>query len=131
MSEKTVSARDIVETFWGNDAPEWVHTLAQFCDTESQAAAARKIGRSPSLVNMVLKNKYTGDLKGVEKRVTSAFCSAPVPCPVLGEIDGATCLTHQRAPYVPTNPLAVRLYVSCRRCPFSLNCKKGEGNDRR
>lgn len=119
------SAIRTVDESWGEAAPEWVKTLAAFCDAESQAAAARLIGRSTSLINQVLKNKYMGDLTGVEERVNSAFRVVPVPCPVLGDIDGASCLAHQQATYHPGNHLAVRLYVACRRCPHNLGRKGG------
>lgn len=121
---KKTSAIEIIREFWGSDAPEWVVTLAKYCDKNTQKAAAQKIQRSPSLINQVLKNSYTGDLEGIQARVESAFSDTGVECPVLGEITGATCLGHQKAGYNPSNHIAVKLYVACQRCPFNLSRKE-------
>lgn len=125
--KKNPSAVDIVMEFWGETAPEWVRTLARFCDKETQAAAARKIGRSASLINQVLKNRYTGNLTAVQSRVEAAFSDTGVICPVLGQMTGTACLSHQKAAYNPANHTAVKLYVACRRCPHNLS-KKGATN---
>lgn len=122
--QKKTGSLETAREFWGRDAPEWVITLAKFCDKNSQKAAAQKIQRSPSLINQVLKNKYTGDLEGIQARVESAFSDTGVACPVLGDITGATCLGHQKADYNPSNHIAVRLYVACQRCPFNLSRKE-------
>lgn len=116
-------AMDIVAQHWGDNAPEWINTLARYCDAESQASAARKIDRSPSLINQVLKNKYTGDLVGVEARVKSALSVTCVFCPVLGNIQGDECLSHQGTAYNPSNHVAVRLFVACKRCPNNVSKK--------
>lgn len=123
IAKRNPSALDIVAEFWGATAPEWVKTLARFCDKNTQAAAARKIGRSASLINQVLKNRYTGDLIGVQARVESAFSDSGVVCPVMGQITGSTCLGHQKVDYNPSNHIAVKLYVACRRCPHNVSRK--------
>lgn len=111
------SAIGLVQEHWGKDAPRWVTKLASACDDESQAAVARKIRKSASLVNMVLRNRYTGDLKGLESRVNAAFSKTTVQCPIIGSISGETCLQHQAKPYNPGNHIAVRLFKACRACP--------------
>jgi len=113
-------AQETVKHHWGEAAPAWVLTLAKFCDDESQAAAARKIGRSGALINQVLRNKYPGRLDRVGQDVARVLSDTPVACPVLGEISGAACLSHQRAPYNGTNHMTVKLYVACRKCPNNL-----------
>lgn len=123
---KPKPAHALVVKHWGADAPQWVLTLAAYCDKESQAAAARKIGRSAALVNQVLKNCYTGDLKATQARVESAFSTKAVDCPVMGKICGSDCLAHQKAPYNSANHVAVRLYVACRKCPKNLRNKGGD-----
>ena len=120
-------ASELVLKHWGADAPQWVKTIASFSDRESQAQAARKIGRSPALVNQVLKNRYTGDLKGIEERVIAALSNTKIACPVFGDISGEECLKNQKKPYNPSNHVSVRLFRTCRQCPFRLKCK-GESN---
>lgn len=122
MSQRaTVSAAAIVDAHWGADAPQWVRQLAGLCDGSSQAAAARKISYSASLVNQVLKNRYMGDLTQVQLRVEAAAGERGRDCPVLGQIDGAECLRHQRAGYNPANHVAVRLYRACLLCPHNIS----------
>lgn len=122
-------AVEIVAEFWGDDAPEWVKAVARESDRSSQAEVGRRIGRSASLINQVLKNRYTGDLHGIEARVKKALSVTAVTCPVLGQISGVDCLKHQNAPYTPSNHMAVRLYVACKRCPNNIG-KKGGGDER-
>jgi len=110
-------AQETVKHHWGDTPPDWVLSLAKFCDDESQAAAARKIGRSGALINQVLHNKYPGRLDRVGQDVARVLSDTPVACPVLGEVSGATCLRHQRAPYNGTNHMTVRLFRACRTCP--------------
>lgn len=129
IAEKCFQASAIVAQYWEGNAPEWVKRLATFCDEESQAAAARKIGRSASLVNQVLKNKYTGDLNAVQQRVEAALKDEGVMCPVLGNIAGDVCLKQQRQPYSSANHVAVRLFKACRNCPHNLK-NKGATNVR-
>ena len=116
------SAKETVKTHWGVNAPVWVRQLAAQCDVSSQKKTADKIGRSAALVNQVLKNRYAGDLRGVQERVETAF-GDKVTCPVLGQIDGGECLRHQQAKYNPGNHAAVSLFVACKKCPHNLICK--------
>ena len=122
MNPTAQSAKETVSTCWGDKAPAWVRELAAFCDNEGQASVARRMKRSPSLVNMVLKNKYTGNLKGVEERFRAAT-RGTVICPVMGEIEGETCLDWQGKPYCGANHFLVRMYRACRNCPHNLEKK--------
>lgn len=119
-----IPAVQVVATSWGKDAPVWVQRLAIEVDNTSQNKAAQKIGYSASVVSQVLKHIYTGSYKSVEERVLKVFGDR-VDCPVLGDIDGGTCLTNQKAKYDGSNHAAVNLYVACRRCPHNLTCKGG------
>ncbi len=125
MSTVPSKAVDTVKSAWGDTPPTWVLRLAEICDQDSQSAAARKVGRSASLINQVLKNRYMGDLKAVEARVTAAFNPACHHCPILGQITGDECLKKQGLPYNPSNHLAVRLFVACRKCPHNISKKGG------
>lgn len=117
--QTNVSAIAIARAHWGNALPSWVKLLAEYSDAHTQLAAAKKIGRSASLVNQVLKNKYPGDLNAVQTRVETAFNKAQVACPILGLIEGADCLKHQAEPYSPSNHVKVALFRQCRRCPHA------------
>ncbi len=116
----TISALDHVLTNWNNDAPSWISDLAYECDQTSQAHVARKLGRSASLVNQLLKNKYPGDLKDIEDRFKAAFNSEMCNCPVMGQISGEKCLNYQGKKYDPSNHIAVRLFRACARCDKNL-----------
>lgn len=96
--------------------PEWLKVLRDVCTKSSQAAVAARIGYSATVVNQVLKGKYTGDLQAVEQAVRGALLSYTVACPVLGALPAHLCLEHQRRPFAATNPLRVKLYRACRTC---------------
>lgn len=121
-----VSSIDIVSQSWGEDVPHWIITLAEECDKTSQAKVAQKIGRSPALVNQVLKKTYKADLNAIQGRVETVF-GCQIACPVLGLIDGDRCLSEQDKPYRPYNHVMVSLYRACRKCPRRLP-KAGEHN---
>lgn len=125
MKPEAKTAVEIVKESWGEEAPAWVQTLAEACDKlKSQAAAARRLGRSAGLVNGVLRNKYTGNLERVKDRVETAF-KDEVACPVLGTINGGTCMTWQTKPYCGANHQLVRMYRACARCPNNKSRKGG------
>ena len=117
---KTVPAIQTVLECWGSGAPEWVNVLASYCDQNSQAQAAHKIGRSASLVNQVLKKRYTGNLSAVQSRVEAAFIDGDVKCPVLGSLSGKKCLNYQSKPYNGGNHISISLFRSCRKCPHNI-----------
>ena len=120
MIQNQTIAQDTVKLNWGADAPEWITGLARACDAESQAAIARKIGRSASLVNQLLKNRYPGDLTDVKSRVQSALNDDGVNCPVMGKIEGSLCIKTQCKPFNPSNHVSVRLFRACRNCPNNI-----------
>lgn len=94
--------------------PEWLLTLAEACDRTSQADVAKQLRYSGTVVNQVLRRKYTGSYAAVEQAVSGAFKAATVRCPVIGDIAAQACLEHQRAPFAGTNNIRVRLYRACR-----------------
>jgi hypothetical protein len=123
------TAFDRLSEDWGPTPPGWISELAKACDESSQAAIARRIGKSASLVNQVLRNRYTGDLEAVRRSVERVLDINEVLCPILGAIKGDTCLTNQRKSYSPNNHQAVALFRACRRCPHNIS-KKGDGDGR-
>ena len=104
----------------GEERPDWVVELARQCELSSQRKVARRLGVSAAVVSQVLKEKYPGDLAGVEARVRGAFMASVVDCPVLGELPSDQCQAWQRKPFAATNPLRVQVYRACRDgCPHS------------
>lgn len=117
MNPVSKPATETALACWNGQAPEWVMTLAAYCDSVSQAKAAAKIKYSPAVVNKVLKNAYTGDMQAVKESVETAF-KGTINCPVLGAIDGAECLDWQSRPYCGANHHLVRMFRACRNCPL-------------
>lgn len=99
----------------------WIETLRQACAGSSQAAVAKRIGYSPTVVNQVLKGGYPGDLQRVQRAVEGALMGITVDCPVIGDMPRQRCIEHQRSPFRATSHMAVQLYDACRGgCPNSL-----------
>lgn len=110
---------ETVRQDWADMAPEWVIALAMECDAASQSAVARRIKRSPALVNQVLKANYKGDLKAVEELVAGVFLNGTVTCPARGELPSNVCQEWRRKSrkFVNTNTERVNMFKACRRCP--------------
>lgn len=101
---------------------DWLTVLRRACEEASQAAVARRLGVSASVVNQALQEKYKGNLATLRSKVEGVLMEHVVDCPVLGEMAKHKCLEHQGRPrqFVTVNPLYVRLYRACRSgCPFS------------
>jgi len=102
---------------WGAHPAAWILALAEECDRSSQGKAAKRLGVSPTVVNQALQNAYMGRLDRLEQRVRGELMRETVQCPVLGVITKRECLDHQSRPYEATNPMRVRLFQACPRCP--------------
>lgn len=112
-----MSAKELAVTAWGAALPEWIRMMAEDCDASSMRKVALKIGVSPALVSLAIRNKHHSGLGYLEscwnKQITS------VECPVLGAISGHECRQNQEKKFSSINPLAVRLYRACHgECPF-------------
>lgn len=112
--------RTVRET-WGPQAPEWVLRLAEECKASSQVKVGKQLSRSASLVNQVLKNKYKGDLKGVEDCVRGLFMNGTVECPSLGIIPSNECHDWRKKSrqFGTANMLRVRMFRACNRCALN------------
>lgn len=95
----------------------WMDALRQAACSDGQAAVARRIGYSPTVVSQVLSGKYQGDLRRVQRAVEGALLHATVDCPVLGDLPLQRCIEHQRGPKRFTNPMRVALSRACPTCP--------------
>jgi len=95
----------------------WLTVLRESCAASSQAAVARRIDYSPTVVNQVLKGTYKGDSNAVKKAVEGALMGLSVECPVIGELPRDRCLAYQRRGFAATNPFRVALANACPTCP--------------
>lgn len=109
---------DKARAAWGEAMPAWVKTLAEACDDLGQKAVGAKIGYSHAAVSQIIANKYRAGLEKPRRAVMGAMSGAVVQCPVLGEIDDASCIENQRRPFASTNLMRVKLFKACRAgCP--------------
>lgn len=92
----------------------WIEVLRQECARTSQAAVARRLGVSPSMISQGVRGVYTGDTERLRALVEGAFLGRRVGCPVLGEVALNECLEHQARPFAATNPQRVALFRACR-----------------
>lgn len=107
---------------WGEQIPDWVVTLAEACNAETQAAIGKRLAYSGSTVSQVLSNTYqNGDLARVEAVVRGALMSETVLCPAMNTgIGRDVCLGWQKRPFSTASANAVRMYQGCRSgCPNS------------
>jgi hypothetical protein len=118
-----VFAIDTVYQNWGAKAPEWVQTLAEECDRTSQAKTAKKIKYSAAVVNLVLKNNYTGIYNNVKEAVNANLMGKEVICPVLGKIKLKDCIENQQAKFTTANPTKIKLFKACHG-----GCKNSKGS---
>lgn len=95
---------------------DWLTVLHEACAVSTQAAVAKRIGYSATVVNQVLKGAYTGDLRSVRAAVEGALMGALVDCPVVGDLPRHRCLEYQRRGFAATNPLRVALAQACPTC---------------
>lgn len=105
---------------WGATAPEWVVVLAQACDASTQTAVAKRLGRSGSMINTVLGNRYAGRMDKIEALVRGELMRESVRCPVLGEITTRKCVDAQGRAYASTNALRIELRRACPACAHRL-----------
>lgn len=106
---------------------DWIDALRRACEQETQASVAERIGYSASVISLVLKGRYRGNIAAVEQAVRGALMDERLECPILGEVRADVCREHQTRPFSATNPVRVRLYRACRRCPNRI--EKGGKND--
>lgn len=98
--------------------------LKKAVDERGQKAVAREIGYSPTVVSLVLKGTYKGDLKAVESAILIRLGMGSVNCPVLGQISATECGDQQRRPLSTSNSHRTRLWRACRDCAFNTTRRK-------
>jgi hypothetical protein len=119
---------DIARESWGDAPPDWVLRLAEACDATSQAKVGARIGRSGSVVSQVLRNRYPGNVRGVEEMVRGVLMQAVVECPALGRLPAHECQRWRVASdhFLGTNSLRVRMYRACNRCPVKRQAREAK-----
>lgn len=115
----------LAQEAWGHP-PDWVAALASACDFSGLRPTAARLGVSPALVSLTLRNRHKGTelLEGrTRRRIMNPLCA----CPVLGLIEQNQCAEEQAAPLVTTNALRVELARACREgCPHYKKPKKSK-----
>lgn len=101
-----------------------IQLLKEACDNTSQSSVAKKIGYSPTVVNLVLKGSYTGDMNKVRRVIRTRLGISHVDCPILGVIENEKCVTEQSKPFSSANSHRVRMFKACMNCPFNTKRKK-------
>jgi hypothetical protein len=118
---KPKNFREKIAETWGATPPDWVVVLAEKCTALSQAAVAKALGRSASMISAVLAATYAqkgGDLGDIERRVRGLWMGEAVSCPAKGaSISTTQCDATRRRRFSASSPAAIRLYHACRTCP--------------
>ncbi len=109
------TALDLARQGWP-EVPEWVRLLAEACDGSSMRKVAARLGVSPALVSLAIRNKHHAGLGFIRERCETVF--GGVDCPILGPITAKDCQANRDKKFSSINPLAVRLYRACHgECP--------------
>lgn len=110
---------------WGEALPVWVEILATEAARTSASAVAKRIGYSVTVVSMVIRANYAGDIGKIEAKVRGVYMGELVDCPVLGEIERDRCVNEQGHKFSATSALRTMLYRACRgACPHSRITKE-------
>ena len=101
-------------------AEDRLSLLRRVCDESSQAAVARRIGKSSAVICGILKGTYKGDTEGVLALIEEKWGSSSVSCPGLGEsISLARCAAYRKRPWASINQEWIRMFNACRSCPHN------------
>jgi hypothetical protein len=93
--------------------PEWMVILrAEVKRLGSIQAVADRLDYSRTVVSLVLAGKYGKSTDQLASAVITRLTN--LVCPVLGDISGAACASHQSAGFTATNPQRISLYRACR-----------------
>lgn len=111
------------KTAWGATIPDWVRALAEEADRSSQNRVAATIGYSAAAVSTVIGHTYSAkDTTAMEQAVRASLMAESVPCPEVGEMPLAQCLTWRRRagePFLPLGSVHRTMRDACHHC--SLN----------
>lgn len=97
----------------------WLDLLRQKCEALGRRKVEAELGISKTTLSQVLNEKYPGNLDNIASKVTEAYSSDKVLCPVLGSITVQRCATEQSKPFAATNPQRIKLWKACQTCPLN------------
>lgn len=100
-------------------AEDWVRLLERAYEADGPKVTGERLGVSPAMVTGVVRGYYASSLDRIRTAVRETLAVESVTCPVLGEISLAECRAHRELPFAATNPLRVRLWRTCRSCPYN------------
>ncbi len=84
---------------------------------KTQVQVAKEMGVSVTVVNTLLKDKYTGDVATMAERIRGLYMAETVNCPVMGQLGKQHCLDYQKRSPANTNPMRAALSRACKTCP--------------
>ncbi|WP_339863245.1 hypothetical protein [Paremcibacter congregatus] len=121
------SSQATASAAWGpTTTPDWILALAKACDDhQSQKKAGDLVGYSGATINLVLKNKYNGDLSKVEVMVRGALLKESVNCPVLGILNLKECRDYQALKTFSGTTMGVFLKRACPKCAYNQENENG------
>lgn len=101
-----------------------ISLLKKACEETNQAKVAKKIGYSTTVVSLVLKGKYTGDMDKIKHTIRTRLGNSSVNCPILGEIENDRCLKEQSKPFSSASSHSVRMFKACMNCQYNTKRSK-------
>ncbi|MBF0516357.1 MAG: hypothetical protein HQK97_04435 [Nitrospirae bacterium] len=101
--------------------PIWTEILRREVGAKGSKSVGQELGYSRSVVDLVLKGTYAGNLSNVEARVMSIYGNnGQVSCPIKGSIAPSKCIeTWNLAKTIgmkASNPVTLRQYKACEKC---------------
>jgi hypothetical protein len=103
---------------------QWLELLEQKVAELGRRKVEAALGISKTTMSQVLNRKYPGNLENIAAKVTEAYSSDKVTCPVLGSVTVQRCATEQSKPFAATNPQRVKLWKACQTCPLNKASKQ-------
>ena len=88
-------------------------------EQDGQAGVARRIGKSPATVSLVLAGKYGGNPDIVLELIASEYGDETTDCPIMGVVSLADCIEARRRaelPFFPSSGQSTELYRTCPEC---------------
>ncbi|MGJ8523038.1 hypothetical protein R84981_001731 [Carnimonas sp. R-84981] len=118
----TACAHRIIDTSaWGNEPPRWIELLAAEVEATNMTRAGARVGVSRSAVSLALANRYPSpSTERIERRVLDALDR--IQCLVANDaVSSVECQSFREKPAPTHNPMAMRLWSKCQRCPHNPN----------
>ena len=115
---------------------KWLIVLIQATEENGVRPTAARLGVSPATVSQIRNRRY-GLSDNLRARVAEVFGREEIPCPALGRIGRARCISNHRLAVrvggrATGNPETLRLFRACLSCNewdggFSGDAEEGRG----